>query len=135
MNKKEILKKINQLCPNTLMETLGIRFTDVGKDFLTAELEVNSKVHQPEGILHGGAMLALAETVGSAASIILNPTKNLNSRGIQINANHIKSISSGRITATAKAIHYGKSTQVWAIRIVDDDNHLISVCQLTTMLV
>lgn len=135
MNKEELLKKANQLCNNTLMETLGIRFSDVGMDFLTAEMEVNSKVHQPEGILHGGATIALAETVGSAASIILNPTKEVKARGIQISANHIKSVSSGRVIATAKAIHAGKSTQVWLIQIVDENKHLISVCHLTTMLI
>ncbi|MCY4217576.1 MAG: hotdog fold thioesterase [Flavobacteriaceae bacterium] len=133
MNKERLLKKANQLCNNTLMETLGIQFTDIGSDFLTAEMEVNSKVHQPEGLLHGGASLALAETVGSAASILLNPRKQTKSRGIQMSANHIKSISSGKIIATAKAIHTGKSTQVWFIPIMDENNHLISICQLTTM--
>ncbi|MCY4162425.1 MAG: hotdog fold thioesterase [Flavobacteriaceae bacterium] len=133
MNKEKLLEKANQLCNNTLMETLGIRFTDIGTDFLTAEMEVNSKVHQPEGLLHGGASAALAETVGGAASILLAPRKQTKSRGIQISVNHVQGISKGKVMATAKAIHTGKSTQIWSIRIIDEKGNLISICQLTTM--
>ena len=134
MNKEKTLKKANDLCKNTLMETLGIRFVDIGTDFVSAEMMVNTSVHQPEGILHGGATLALAETVASAACVLLNPSEKPHFiRGIEISANHLKPVTSGVITATAKALHYGKTTQLWIIRVVDQKNRLVAICKQTTM--
>ena len=132
MDKKLILEKINSANKNTLMETLEIEFVDIGKDFLVAKMPVTTKVYQPDGVLHGGATVALAETVGSAAVAVLTKNPNLTIRGIEINANHIKSVKKGTVIATAKPIHLGKTIQLWEIRTVDEENQLISISKLTT---
>ncbi len=116
----------------TLMETLDIEFVDVGKDFVKARMPVTPKVHQPNGILHGGATVALAETVGSSAAFLLNNTSNVSVRGIEISANHLQSISEGFVYATAKPIRQGKTIQFWEIKVTDEKNELISLCKLTT---
>ena len=114
------------------METLDIEFVDVGKDFVKARMPVTPKVHQPNGILHGGATVALAETVGSSAAFLLNNTSNVSVRGIEISANHLQSISEGFVYATAKPIRQGKTIQFWEIKVTDEKNELISLCKLTT---
>ena len=132
MDKGKVLKICNQIADKGLLKTLEIKFTDVGDDFLTATMPVNEKVYQPDGILHGGATVALAETVGSAAVAVLTKNSNLTIRGIEINANHIKSVKKGTVIATAKPIHLGKTIQLWEIRTVDEQNQLISISKLTT---
>jgi len=132
MDKENVLKVCNQIADRGLLKTLGIKFTDVGNDFLTATMPVNEKVYQPDGILHGGATVALAETVGSAAVAVLTKNSNLTIRGIEINANHIKSVKNGNVIATAKPIHLGKTIQLWEIRTTDQENQLISISKLTT---
>ena len=132
MDKGKVLKICNQIADKGLLKTLEIKFTDVGDDFLTATMPVNEKVYQPDGILHGGATVALAETVGSAAVAVLTKKSNLTIRGIEINANHIKSVKKGTVIATAKPIHLGKTIQLWEIRTVDEENQLISISKLTT---
>ncbi len=132
MDKQQILKLTNAICKNTLMETLSIEFTDVGEDFLTARMPVNETVYQPDGVLHGGATAALAESVGSAAVFVLNKNPKAIVRGIEISANHLKSINSGYVYATARPINLGKTIQLWEIRIVDEQKQLISICKLTT---
>ena len=117
---------------DTLMETLDIEFVDIGKDFVKARMPVTPKVHQPNGILHGGATVALAETVGSSAAFLLNNTSNVSVRGIEISANHLQSISEGFVYATAKPIRLGKTIQFWEIKVTDEKNELISLCKLTT---
>ena len=115
------------------METLEIEFVDVGEDFLAARMPVTQKVYQPEGILHGGATVALAETVGSAAVAVFNRDPGVITRGIEISANHVKSVKEGYVTGTARPIHLGRTTQLWEIKVTDDDNDLISLCKLTTI--
>ncbi|MBJ25320.1 MAG: thioesterase [Flavobacteriaceae bacterium] len=132
MDKENVLKVCNQIADRGLLKTLGIKFTDVGNDFLTASMPVNEKVYQPDGILHGGATVALAETVGSAAVAVLTKNSNLTIRGIEINANHIKSVKNGNVIATAKPIHLGKTIQLWEIRTTNQENQLISISKLTT---
>lgn len=132
MDKENVLKVCNQIADRGLLKTLGIKFTDVGNDFLAASMPVNEKVYQPDGILHGGATVALAETVGSAAVAVLTKNSNLTIRGIEINANHIKSVKNGNVIATAKPIHLGKTIQLWEIRTTDQENQLISISKLTT---
>ena len=132
MDKGKVLKICNQIADKGLLKTLEIKFTDVGDDFLTATMPVNEKVYQPDGILHGGATVALAETVGSAAVAVLTKNSNLTIRGIEINANHIKSVKKGTVIATAKPIHLGKTIQLWEMRTVDEENQLISISKLTT---
>lgn len=132
MDKKQILAMSNALRKNTLMETLEIEYVDVGEDFLTARMPVTKKVHQPDGVLHGGATAALAESVGSAAVFVLNQDPSILVRGIEITANHVKSISSGYVFAKAKVIHKGKTIQLWEIKVTDEKDQLISLCKLTT---
>jgi len=131
--KTKILKVCNDICKGTLMETLDIEYTDVGENFLIAKMPVTSKVHQPDGVLHGGATVALAESVGSAASYVFLDGKEFIVRGIEISANHIRSISDGFVFARAAILHKGRTTQLWEIRITDVEENLISLCKLTTI--
>lgn len=133
LSKEEILAHANSVCKNTLMETLNIEIIDVGDDFLIAKMPVNTRVYQPEGVLHGGATVALAESVGSFAAHIFLNTSDFFIRGIEISANHLKSVREGFVYAKATFIHKGKTTQLFDIRITDDDNNLVSVCKLTTI--
>lgn len=132
MDKEEILKLTNAICKNTLMETLEIEYTDVGEDYLTARMPVSPKVYQPDRVLHGGATAALAESVGSAAVFVLNKNPKAIVRGIEISANHLKSVQSGYVHATARPINLGKTIQLWEVKVEDDDQQLISICKLTT---
>jgi 1,4-dihydroxy-2-naphthoyl-CoA hydrolase len=132
MEKEKILEICNALTKGNLMETLDIEFVDVGEDFLSARMPVTPKVHQLDGLLHGGATVALAETVGSAAVSVLNRDPKISTVGIEISANHVKSVRSGYVTATAKPLHLGKTLQLWEIRVVDQEENLISHCKLST---
>jgi 1,4-dihydroxy-2-naphthoyl-CoA hydrolase len=133
-DREKMLQLCNKWSKNTLMETLDIEYIDAGEDFLVATMPVNSRVHQPMGLLHGGASVALAESVGSAASLMfVNPEKS-EVRGIEISANHLKSKKEGIVTATAKIIHKGASIHLWEIKIVDENQKLISLCKLTNMI-
>jgi len=132
-DKEKILEYCNRVSKNTLMETLNIEYIDAGEDFLVAKMPVNPRVHQPMGLLHGGATVALAESVGSAASMIYVNSELFEVRGIEISANHLKSKREGVVTATAKIIHQGKSIHLWEIRITDERDNLISLCKLTNM--
>lgn len=133
MTKEELLELSRKVCKNTLMETLEIEFTEVGEDYLVAKMPVNSRVHQPDGVLHGGASVALAESVGSMASYVFLDTDNYFVRGIEINANHLKSIKEGWVFAKATFIHKGRTTQLIEIRITDEAANLISLVKLTTI--
>ncbi len=134
-DKETFLKLCNDWSKNTLMGTLGIKYTDAGEDFLTATMPVNPRVHQPFGLLHGGATVALAESVGSAATLLyINPEKQ-EVRGIEISANHLKSKREGIVTATARIVHKGASIHLWEIRVVDEQGKLISLCKLTNMVI
>jgi 1,4-dihydroxy-2-naphthoyl-CoA hydrolase len=133
-DKEKSLAEFNKWAKQTLMGTLDITYTDIGADYLTATMPVTPKVHQPMGLLHGGATVALAESVGSAASFLFMNTDKQEVRGIEISANHLKSKRSGIVTATAKIIHKGRSIHLWEIRIVDENNELISLCKLTNMI-
>jgi len=133
-DKEKFISLCNQWSKNTLMETLSIEYIDAGEDFLIAKMPVNSRVHQPMGLLHGGASVALAESVGSAASLLLiNPEKQ-EVRGIEISANHVKSKKEGIIFGTARIVHQGKSIHLWEIKITDEQDKLISICKLTNMI-
>ena len=128
------LDAINAIAKNTLLETLDIKFIEVTENKVVATMPVTPKVHQPDGVLHGGASVALAETVGSYASVLSLKTKTHMVRGIEISANHVKSISEGMVTATAIPIHKGRTTQLWEIKITNEKEQLISLCKLTTII-
>ena len=117
------------------METLDITFVDV--DFedqsITAKMPVTKAVHQPDGVLHGGATAALIETVGSVAVFVFKQTENWIVRGIEISANHLKSIREGDVFATAKPVHLGRTTQHWEIKVSDKEGSLISIGKLLTI--
>lgn len=133
-DKNTILANCNEFSKNTLMQTLEIEFIDAGEDFLKAKMPVNSKVHQPMGLLHGGATVALAESVGSAASMLFINSQEYEIRGIEISANHLKSKKEGVIFGTARIIHKGRSIHLWEIKITDEEDNLISLCKLTNMI-
>ena len=133
ITKEEVLAKCNAASKNTLMETLSIEVIDYGFDFLTARMPVNSKVFQPDGVLHGGATVALAESVGSFAAHIFIDTEAFFVRGIEISANHIKSVKEGFVYAKATFLHKGRTTQLLDIKVTDDNDNLISVCKLSTI--
>jgi 1,4-dihydroxy-2-naphthoyl-CoA hydrolase len=133
LTKEKIIAKANEASKNTLMETLQIEVVDYGEDFLVARMPVNSRVHQPDGVLHGGATAALAESVGSFASHIFIDTETFFVRGTEITANHIRSVKDGFIYAKATFIHKGRTTQLLDIRVTDESDNLIAVCKLSTI--
>ncbi|MUU76963.1 PaaI family thioesterase [Winogradskyella endarachnes] len=133
LSKEDMLAKANAASKNTLMETLSIEIVDFGDDFLTARMPVTPKVHQPDGVLHGGATAALAESVGSFASHVFIDTEKFFIRGLEITANHLKSVSEGYIYAKATFLHKGRTTQLLDIKVTDEADNLISVCRLSTI--
>ncbi len=135
MDKDFVLSQMNASNKNTLMETLNIKYTDVSEGFLEATMPVNATVHQPMGMLHGGATAALAETLGSAASFLLIDREKEAVVGIEINANHLRSVKSGIVTGKAHIQHKGKKMHVWNIDVYDENNTKISVCRLTNLVI
>tara|TARA_S200000501_G_scaffold183469_1_gene172783 strand:- start:174 stop:623 length:450 start_codon:yes stop_codon:yes gene_type:complete len=131
--KDHILKEANNRCKGTLVSTLGIIFTDVGENFLEAKMKVTSDLHQPAGVLHGGATAALAETVGSSAAAIFSMKKHQMLRGIELSINHVRGISEGYVFAKATPVHMGKTMQLWKISIIDENQKDISFAKLTTL--
>lgn len=132
-SKEEVLSQCNAICKNTLMETLQISFIDYSETSITAQMPVNKRVHQPDGLLHGGASVALAESVGSAGAHIFLKDRNVKIRGIEIAANHLRAVSEGMVYAKAEVLHMGKTTQLWQIRITDESDQLVSLVKLTTI--
>ncbi|OOG62811.1 esterase [Rhodanobacter sp. B04] len=129
------LARINAWSANTMMETLGIRITAIGDDWLQGTMPVDHRTHQPYGLLHGGASVVLAETLGSSAAMLtLDPEKEL-AVGLDINANHIRGVRSGIVTGTAKMLHIGRSTQVWEIRIESEEGALVCISRITMAVV
>lgn len=133
LSKEERLKELNAVSKNTLLETLEISIMDFGDDFLIAKMPVTPKVHQPDGVLHGGATAALAESVGSFAMHIFSNLDEVFVRGTEITANHLKSVRDGHVYAKATFLHRGRTTQLLDIRVTDDNDNLISVCKLSTI--
>ena len=135
ISKQEVLERCNSRKKGTLMETLDITFVavDFEDQSITAKMPVTKAVHQPDGVLHGGATAALIETVGSVAVFVFKQTENLLVRGIEISANHLKSIREGDVFATAKPVHLGRTTQHWEIKVTDKEGALISVGKLLTI--
>lgn len=121
---------LKELSRNTMVEHLGIEFSEIGDDYLVAVMKVNRFTHQPLGLLHGGASVALAETVGSMAGN-LTVDESRYCVGIEINANHVRPVKSGTVEATARPLALGRNTQVWDIRIVNGDGKLVCVSRLT----
>jgi 1,4-dihydroxy-2-naphthoyl-CoA hydrolase len=125
------LEELNALIDGTIMRPLGIAFTEVGADFVSAAMPVDERTRQPYGLLHGGASVVLAETLGStAASLCVDPARFL-VVGQEINANHLRSVRSGRVIGTARPVHVGGRSQVWGIEIVNEAGALVCISRLT----
>lgn len=132
MTKTEILERMNAMSANTLMDTLEIKYIDLNieEGWVKAQMPVNPRVHQPMGLLHGGATAALAESLGSASSVLyINPKKQA-PVGVEISCNHLRSIREGMVFATAQIVHKGRSSHLWQIRVEDAEGKLISMCKL-----
>jgi 1,4-dihydroxy-2-naphthoyl-CoA hydrolase len=125
------LAELQAMSRATAVEQLGIEFTEVGDDFLAARMPVDSRTIQPYGLLHGGASVLLAETVGSSAAHCCVDDSAVLTVGIEINANHVRSVRKGWVQATARPLHLGRTTQLWEIRIVDDDARLVCISRFT----
>ena len=135
MTNTEKLVQLNQWNKDTLMETLGIVFTELGDDYLVGTMPVNSKVHQPLKMLHGGASIALAESLGSCLSNILVFSEDKAAVGTSINSNHLKSKNEGMVTGTARIIRKGKTLHFLEIEITDEKESLICHCTMTNMVI
>ena len=131
MENQEKLKRINDGIQNTMTSTIGIEITDIGDDFICGKMPVNERTTQPFGLLHGGASVALAETLGSIGGGIKVYKNNETVVGIEINANHLKSARDGWVFGKAIPIRIGKKIQVWNIEITNEDDDLICVSRLT----
>jgi len=129
------LEKLNALNHNTLMEKLGIEYTEVREGFIAAIMPVDERTLQPMGILHGGASLALAETLGSLGSALMVDLDHYDVRGSSLNANHTGSVSGGFVTGIAQIIHKGRFTHIWDIKIFAPGEKVISIARLTTMII
>jgi 1,4-dihydroxy-2-naphthoyl-CoA hydrolase len=125
------LEDFKEIGANTMAEFLELTWQEIGDDFLKLSMPVNAKTRQPYGFLHGGASCVLAETIGSVASALVIDRKKFYCVGLEINANHLRSVSEGLVTAIAKPLHLGKSTHVWDIKIYDDKEKLFCVSRLT----
>jgi 1,4-dihydroxy-2-naphthoyl-CoA hydrolase len=129
------LDRINEWSGNTLVGHLGIRVTEIGEDFLRGTMPVDARTHQPFGLLHGGASVALAESLGSfGANLTLDGDAEM-AVGLDINANHVRAVTSGLVTGTARVLHRGRTTQVWEIRIEDESKRLVCISRLTMAIV
>ena len=125
------IEQVNSMNKNTILEALGIEIIEKGSDFLVGKMPVDSRTVQPMRILHGGANVVLAETLGSIASLmIINPDEEI-SVGVEVNANHIRSVKSGWVKGTAKPVSIGRKIHVWEIRITDEKDRLSCVSRLT----
>jgi uncharacterized protein (TIGR00369 family) len=128
------LEALNALSRDTAMEPLGIVFTEIGPDFLRATMPVDARTRQPYGLLHGGASVLLAETLGSSAGNLCVDADFL-CVGIEINANHLAAVRDGLVTGTARPLHVGRTTQVWETRIEDSGGRLVCISRLTLAVV
>jgi 1,4-dihydroxy-2-naphthoyl-CoA hydrolase len=131
INPNITLDILNESSKNSMVEHLGIIYTDVGPEHITAKMPVDYRTHQPLGLLHGGASVALAETLGSVAATFSVDHNKFTCVGIEINANHVKSVTEGWVIGTASPLHLGKSTQIWQIEINNESGELVCISRLT----
>ena len=126
---------MNQMGQKNMVHHLGIEFIDVTENSVTATMPVDERTKQPLGLLHGGATLALAETLGSMGSAMMVDLKTKAVVGIEINANHLKAVPSGKVTAKGTVVHKGRTTHVWDIRVVDEQGHNVAICRITNLVI
>jgi len=127
--------QLQPLGDNTMGQHLGMEFMEVGEDFLKGRMPVDHRTRQPYGLLHGGASVALAETLGSVASAFVVDRSQYNAVGLEINANHLRGVREGFVTGIARPLHLGKTTHVWDIRIYDEKEKLVCVSRLTVAII
>ena len=135
MNKKEIIQRINKNAHNTMVSTIGIEITDISDEYICGKMPIDERTVQPFGLLHGGASVALSETLGSIAGGIKVYANNETVVGVEINANHIKSLKDGWAHGKATPINIGKRIHVWGIRITNEADELICISRLTLAVV
>lgn len=136
MIRKDVtLKTLNSFRANTMIELLGIEVTEIGTDYLVGTMPVDKRTHQPAGLLHGGASAAMIESLGSLGSSLIVDIEKHGIVGIEINANHIRGVANGSVTAKVQIVHCGKSTHIWQGNIVDENNKLVCVGRLTILVV
>ncbi|MCF2497244.1 hotdog fold thioesterase [Dyadobacter chenhuakuii] len=130
------LDALHSFSQNTISNHLGIEFTEIGNDYITARMPVDKRTHQPFGILHGGASVVLAETLGSIASFLCLPDPDKqHAVGLEINANHIRSARAGFVYGTVRPIHLGRTTHIWDIQITNEESKLVCISRLTVAIV
>lgn len=129
------IDRINAAGANTIATSLDIRFEAFSEDSLTASMVVDQRTHQPFGLLHGGASVVLAETLGSMASYLVIDTEKFFCVGLEVNANHVRGVRSGRVTGVVRPLHIGRTTHVWDIRLSNDEGKLCCISRLTVAVV
>ena len=129
--KRPALEKINKMNEGSMLGHIGIEFTEIGEDYLKGSMPVDHRTIQPFGLLHGGASVALAESLGSMASYLTIDPERFICVGQEINANHIRSARNGSVMGIARPVHIGKNSQVWEIRISDEDDRLVCISRMT----
>jgi 1,4-dihydroxy-2-naphthoyl-CoA hydrolase len=129
------IEHLNASQKNTIGELLDIRFESFDDESLTASMVVDARTHQPFGLLHGGASVVLAESIGSMAAYLCVDTSKYYCVGLEVNANHLRGVRSGRVTAVARAVHIGRSTQVWDIRLSNEEGKVTCISRLTMAVV
>ncbi len=129
------IEEINRICKDTFIGYLDIEFLEYGDNYVTARMPVDENKLQPMGLLHGGASLALAETVASAGSVFMVDENKYNVLGLQVTGNHISTLSSGEVIARAEIVHKGNSTHVWDVKISSQEGKLISVARVTNIII
>jgi len=127
--------ELNSGRPGTLIEHLGIEFTEIGDDYIRATMPVDARTRQPYGLLHGGASVALAETLGSMGAAMCVDVKEYQCVGQEINANHVRAARTGLVTGTARPVHLGGRTQIWSIEIVNEAAKLVCISRLTVAVI
>lgn len=129
------LEKLNEINKDTIMEALGIEYTELGEDYIIGKMPVDSRTHQPVKSLHGGASVVLIESLGSLGSYLIAQQSGKGAVGLEVNANHARGIQSGFVYCKAKLSHCGKKTHIWTAEVRDEKDRLISTGRLTTMII
>ena len=133
--KTATIDQLHQFSRNTIAGHLGIEFIELGADFVSARMPVDKRTHQPFGILHGGASVVLAETLGSIASYLTLPDESQQAVGLEINANHLRPVKEGYVYGVVRPIHLGRTTHIWDIRITNEQDKLVCISRLTVAIV
>lgn len=135
INTETPLKKIREMSKNTLLEQLGIEITELHPDTIIGTMPVDHRTHQPMGLLHGGASAALIESLGSVGSSLIVDVRKNSIVGLEVNANHVRGIRAGMVTAKAKIVHCGRKTHIWQVDVTDEKNRLVCTGRLTVLIV